>query len=107
MKQSDERVPGRSTPPSFGRGLEEKREAGQDFTIRGGEAFHLVLHVNVVPDAESLETLRAAIQKATRQGVLEGYAAAFAEMDAEPADAGGGSGVPPPAGPAAEAGGGG
>lgn len=107
MRQSDERVPGRGRgipPPSFGRGAEEPAE---DFTIRGGESFHLVLHVDVTPDPVSLDALRAAVAAATRAGVLDGYAAAFAEMGEpdptpEPADAAGGD--PAPAGAEREGG---
>lgn len=102
MKQSDERVPGRGrTPPSFGRPADGQPE---DFTIRGGESFHLVLHVEVEPDPASLERLRAAIRETTRAGVLDGYAAAFAEMDEQPP---GGDGGAPPGGPGPEGGDGG
>jgi hypothetical protein len=99
-RQSDERVPGRGRngpPPSFGRQANPEPEKAEDFTIRGGQAFHLVLHVEAVPDAASLEALRVAIRETTRAGVLEGYAAAFAEMD-QPADEqpGGGHGGAPP-----------
>ncbi len=108
MRQSDARTPGRrpGPPASFGRGEDEGKPQPEDFTIRGGEAFHLVLHVEVQPDAESLEALRAAIRETTRAAVLEGYAEAFAEMDAagrppeeQPAEQerpGGGHGGAPP-----------
>lgn len=91
MTQSQQRAAGRGRPASFGRPAEEGVPAGEDFTIKGGEAFHLVLHVEVKPDAASLEALRAAIRETTRAAVLDGYAAAFAEMDApepvpDPAD---------------------
>jgi hypothetical protein len=100
MKQSDERVPGRrrsGPPPSFGRAAEEQKQPAEDFTIRGGEAFHLVLHVDVTPSAESLAALRAAVAENTRAGVIEGYAQAFAQMDQEPEEQpGGGDGGAPP-----------
>ena len=80
MKQSDQRAAARGRgPQSFGR---EEPEGAEDFTIRGGEAFHLVLHVEVHPDPESLAALHATIKATTRAGVLDGYAAAFAEMEA-------------------------
>lgn len=83
-KQSDSRArPARTgVPASFGRTAEEGAAPAEDFTIRGGEAIHVVVHASVIPDAESLEALRAAIREATRLGVLDGYAAALAEMDA-------------------------
>lgn len=87
MTQSQQRA----RPASFGRTAEEKPPVAEDFTIKGGEAFHLVLHVQVKPDAASLEALRAAIRETTRAAVIEGYAAAFAEMDDDPG--------PPPAEP--------
>lgn len=78
--QSDARTPGRrgSPPASFGR-----EQPPEDFSIKGGHAIHLVVHADVTPSPESLEVLRAAVRDATRIGVLEGYAAALAEMDAE------------------------
>jgi hypothetical protein len=75
------RTPDAGGPPaSFGRAAAEGPRA-EDFTIRGGESFHLVLHVDVTPDAESLAALHTAVKEATRAAVLDGYAAAFAEMD--------------------------
>ena len=85
-RQSDDRVPGRGRggpPPSFGRGT----EPDETFTIRGGQALHVVMHVELTPDAASLAALHAAVRDATRAAVLDGYAAAFAEMD-EPEPAG-------------------
>jgi hypothetical protein len=82
VTQSDSRVPGRR-PPSFGR-AEVEGEPVEDMTIRGGQAFHLVLHLDVTPSKQSLDALRAAIAATTRDGVLDGYAAAFDEMDAGP-----------------------
>lgn len=79
MKQSDARTAGRGVPPSFGRPEDPQEE---DFSIRGGQAIHLVVHADVTPSAESLELLRATICDTTRQGVLDGYAAAFTEMAA-------------------------
>lgn len=89
MKQSDARVPGRASgvPASFGRPVEPEPEQTEDFTIRGGEAFHLVLHVEATPDAASLEALREAIRETTRVAVLEGYEAAFADLNAADAAA--------------------
>lgn len=104
MSQSDERVPGRGRggpPPSFGRSTGQ--QPAEDFTIRGGQSFHLVLHVEVQPDAASLEALHAAVREVTRAGVLDGYAAAFTDMDSDEPAAGGG----PPAEPVSEGGGGG
>lgn len=87
MTQSQQRAAARGVPASFGRTAETGAAKAEDFTIRGGESFHLVLHVEVQPDAASLEALRAAVRDTTRQAVLEGYAAAFAEMDApDPTD---------------------
>lgn len=84
MSQSEGRVPRRGgTPASFGRA--EQDTPAEDFTIRGGESFHLVLHVDVTPDPASLAALHTAVREATRAAVLDGYAAAFAEMD-EPGD---------------------
>lgn len=80
MKQSDMRAPGRR-PASFGR-AEAEGQPVEDFTIRGGESIHLVLHVDVTPSPESLKALRAAVAETTRAGVLDGYAGAFADMDA-------------------------
>lgn len=87
-------------PPSFGR-AEQPDSKAEDFTIRGGESFHLVLHVEVVPDPASLQALHAAVRETTRAAVLDGYASAFAEMDEpapetapEPAPAGGAEGGP-------------
>lgn len=97
MRQSDSRVPGRTPPPSFGRDSAEGRPQ-EDFTIRGGQAFHLVLHVDVVPSAETLEALRAAIAATTRQGVLDGFAAAYDEMEAGAAAEAAGPDVAPGAG---------
>lgn len=97
MKQSDERVPGRGRlPRSFGRAEEKPAE---DFTIRGGNAIHLVVHADVTPSAESLEALRVAVAAATRAGVLDGYAQALAEMDEPEQPLGGADGGVPPGGP--------
>lgn len=89
MKQSEMRVPGRR-PASFGR-AESEGQPHEDMTIRGGESLHLVLHLDVTPSKESLEALHTAIAETTRAAVLTGYAAAFAEMDADGED--------PPPGP--------
>jgi len=87
-RQSDSRVPGRPPPASFGReGVDGP--PSEDFSIRGGQAFHLVLHVDVTPSVESLDALRQAVAATTRQGVLEGFAAAYEEMEAEVAAASG------------------
>lgn len=88
MNQSQQRArPARpGVPGSFGRTADEGAPAAEDFTIRGGEALHLVLHLEVTPDAVSLEALRVAVREATRHGVLDGYAAALAEMDEPPPD---------------------
>ncbi len=94
MKQSDARVPGRR-PPSFGR-AETEGEVHEDLTIRGGEAFHLVLNLDVTPSVESLEKLHAAIAETTRQAVLAGYAAAYDAMDADEDQPGGVHGGAPP-----------
>lgn len=82
MKQSDARVAGRgrAVPPSFGREAEPEEPKAEDFSIRGGEAFHLVLHIEVVPTAESMEKLYRAVREATASGVLDGYAQAAAAM---------------------------
>ncbi len=103
MKQSEMRAPGRRAawpPASFGRNVEQPEEA-EDFTIRGGEAIHVVVHASVVPDAKSLEELRAAVREATRAGVLDGYAAALQDMDAGGEQPGGGDGDAPPGEPSA------
>ncbi len=103
MKQSEARAPRRpGLPASFGR-AETAAEPEEDFTIRGGQALHLVLHVNLTPDAESLAALREAIRETTRMGVLDGYAAALADMDAAAAEQqpGGADGGAPPGDPAA------
>jgi hypothetical protein len=84
VTQSDARVPGRR-PASFGRAAAEG-EPVEDMTIRGGQAFHLVLHLDVTPSKQSLDALREAIAATTRDGVLAGYATAFDEMDAEPGE---------------------
>lgn len=86
MKQSDLRVPGRR-PASFGRSEAEGAPV-EDMTIRGGESLHLVLHLDVTPSQESLAALRVAIAETTRAGVLDGYAAALADMDAGGDEAG-------------------
>lgn len=93
MKQSDDRVPGRR-PPSFGR-AEAEGEPVEDMTVRGGQAFHLVLHLDVIPSEKSLAALRAAIAATTRDGVLDGYAAAFEAMDADEPPGGVPGGAPP------------
>lgn len=97
MKQSEERT-GRArpgAPASFGRG--EPKDKGEDFTIRGGHALHLVLHLEVHPDPESLSKLHQVVRETTRAAVLDGYAAAFAEMD-EPAPEPGPAAAEAPAG---------
>lgn len=83
------RVPGRR-PASFGRS-ESEGQPHEDMTIRGGESLHLVLHLDITPSAGSLEALHAAIAETTRRAVIDGYAAAVADMDAadEPAAASG------------------
>lgn len=114
MKQSEVRAAGRggrtspigSPPASFGRAAAEGPTA-EDFTIRGGESFHLVLHVDVTPDPDSLAALRAAVRDATRAGVLDGYAAALADMDEPGEPPGGADGGAPPGQPEQEARGGG
>jgi hypothetical protein len=104
VKQSDDRAAGRSRPASFGRDPDER--PAEDFTIRGGQAFHLVLHLDVRPDEASLEALRVAVRGATRSAVLDGYADAFAVMDgAEESPLG--DGGAPPGSPEPEGGGGG
>jgi hypothetical protein len=88
-------VPGRAgkVPASFG------REAPEDFTIKEGQALHLVLHLDVRADPKSLEVLRAAVRDATRAAVLDGYAQAFEEMDTpDPPPAGDGPEPDAPAG---------
>lgn len=96
----------RGLPPSFGR--DSGPERSEDFSIRGGEAFHLVLHVDVTPTEGTLEAMHAAVRATTRDAVLAGYADAFAVMDAdEPVGGdppGGGDGGAPPGDPAAPAG---
>lgn len=90
MNQSDARVAGRRSgvPPSFGRPQEpEPVPQDGDFSIVGGEAFHLVLHIQAVPTAESLEQLYLAVREATAAGVRDGYAQAIAAMDEEQAQA--------------------
>jgi hypothetical protein len=67
--------------------------------IRGGEAIHVVVHAQVVPDAASLAALHQAMRDTTRSAVLEGYADAFAAIDAAEEQPGGGNGGAPP-GPA-------
>lgn len=89
MKQSDARAAGRraATPPSFGRAPEPEPEPQDgDFSIVGGEAFHLVLHITAVPTAESMEQLYLAVREATAAGVRDGYAQAIAAMDEEPTE---------------------
>lgn len=82
MKQSESRVAGRrqGPPASFGRQPEPEPEDG-DFRIVGGEAFHLVLHVEVTPTAESMEALYRSVREATAAGVRDGYAQAIAALD--------------------------
>lgn len=82
MKQSDARVAGRgrAVPASFGREPEPEDPKTEDFSIRGGEAFHLVLHIEVVPTAESMQKLYRAVREATAAGVLDGYAQAGEAM---------------------------
>jgi hypothetical protein len=103
VKQSDARAASRGRddttvrpaergvlPASFGRTEAEGAVPGEaeEFTIRGGEAIHVMVHAHVTPDAASLEALRTAIRETTRQAVLEGYAAAFTDMDSPaPGDA--------------------
>lgn len=92
MTQSEMRVPGRR-PPSFGR-TETEGLPQEDFTIRGGESFHLVLHVDVTPAKASLDALHKAIAETTRDAVLAGYAAAFTDMDAAEQPGDGDEGTP-------------
>lgn len=82
MKQSEERVRGRA-PASFGRSAEPEPE---DFTVVGGTAIHVVVHAQVVPEAESLAALHEAIRATTCSAVLEGYADAFAQIGEAGAD---------------------
>lgn len=70
-RQSDERVPGRRVPPSFGR---QEQEPVQDFTIRGGQAFHLVLHIDAVPTPVSLDGLYAQVKATVSQAIRDAYA---------------------------------
>lgn len=102
MKQSDARTPGRGggLPPSFGR-EQPQTQREEDFSIRGGQALHLVLHLEVTPTPESLATLHAAVRATTRDAVLAGYADAFAAMDEPDAGEppGGGDGGAPPGPP--------
>lgn len=67
-------------PASFGRG-EADGGRQEDFTVRGGQSIHLVVHADVTPDPVSLEALHTAIRETTRAAVLAGYADAFAAMD--------------------------
>lgn len=90
MKESDRRAAARGRggmPASFGRDPDPQEE-GEDFTIRGGQAFHLVLHVEVQPEPASLAALHKAIRETTMAAVLDGYADAFAAMDADAPPAG-------------------
>jgi hypothetical protein len=93
VTQSEGRIPGRR-PRSFGR-TEAEGEPVEDMTIRGGQAFHLVLHLDVIPSEKSLAALRAAIAATTRDGVLDGYAAAFEVMESDEPPGGGHGGAPP------------
>ncbi|MDM4723292.1 hypothetical protein QTQ03_28695 [Micromonospora sp. WMMA1363] len=88
MSQSEERTRGRSWPPaSFGRASQPERESIEgDFQIKGGEAFHLVLHVQATPTTQSLERLYLLVREATADGVRDGYAQAIAELHADQAD---------------------
>ncbi len=97
-------MPGRR-PQSFGR-AESEGQPVEDMTIRGGESLHLVLHLDVTPTPESLEALQAAVAAATRAGVLDGYAAALADMDAEDQPGGGLGGARPGSGDQGVSGGG-
>lgn len=81
MSQSQDRAAARGGPPgSFGRAMDPEPEP-EDFTIRGGEAIHVVVHAQVVPNEASLAVLHDAIRKTTFSAVLTGYAEAFAEME--------------------------
>ncbi len=89
------RAPGRQgVPASFGRERPPEQDA---FTVQGGQAFHVALHADVTPSAESLKMLFEAVRDTTRQAVLAGYADAFAEMDTavEEPPGGGDGGAPP------------
>ncbi|MER5608368.1 hypothetical protein AB0F93_00230 [Micromonospora tulbaghiae] len=83
MSQSSERVKGREWPPrSFGRqpAPEPEETAEGDFRIVGGQAFHLVLHVDVTPSAESVQHLYDTIRAATAAAVRDGYVDAVSSM---------------------------
>jgi hypothetical protein len=67
VRQSDSRVPGR--PPSFGRAESEGLPV-EDMTVRGGQALHLVLHLDVTPSQQSLDKLHEAIAATTKDAVL-------------------------------------
>ncbi len=83
VKQSDERVAGRSgAPPSFGRANVEPPEP-EKFRVVGGEAF-MTLHVDVVPSEESLARLYARIRHTTEQALRDAYAHVVGEALPEP-----------------------
>lgn len=83
----------RRAPASFGRPAPDEEE---NFTIRGGQALHLVVHADITPSATSVEQLFETIRRVTREAVLAGYADAFAQMDTDEQDPGGGDGGAPP-----------
>lgn len=92
MTQSDSRVPGRGRsgpPPSFGRVADAAEPPEEDFRIVGGQAFHLVLHVEATPTAESLAALYQSIRETTARAIRDGYAEAIGEPPPAP-------GEPPP-----------
>lgn len=85
------RPPGRP-PSSFGRPPSPENEEDA-IRLTGGQAFHLSVNLDVTPSEESLAKLFDVIRKTTRQGVIAGYADAFAELDAPEEPAPGGEGA--------------
>jgi hypothetical protein len=82
VKQSDQRVAGRTgVPPSFGRSATEPPRE-EEFRVVGGQAF-MTLNVDVVPSAESLaalyEQVKATVAAAIRDAYAETVGAALAE----------------------------
>lgn len=83
MRQSDERIAGRSgAPPSFGRSQVEPAPV-EEFRIVGGQAF-MTLNVEVVPSAPSLAALYEQIKATAARAIRDAYAETIGEALPEP-----------------------
>lgn len=74
-RQSDDRVPGRRPPASFGRGMTEDTGPDEEFLrVLGGKPYTVVMPVHLVPSEAHLHALYDTIKATVSQAIRDAYA---------------------------------